>query len=235
MPNGFTSRMKGAAAWLLFAFVALAGGPAAAQDATVGWHPHTGDVWVDVWLGDINRYGARYRDPFIDEIVRYHGAPRPLVIELLDRHWAPGDIYYACAIAAIIGRPCRYVVDMYEADRGQGWGTVAMRLGIKPGSPEFQRLKRGFVPTYDRWARPIELDDELRRAYPDRGRGRPGKATRGAPGQDGKAAPPAKGGPAHRDPGGDRPGQSGKGQSQGRRNGAGKGDDKGNGKGNGKG
>lgn len=201
MANAFTSRMKGAAASLLIVLAALAAGPAAAQDFTVGWHPRTGDVWIDVWLGDINRYGARYRDPFIDEIVRYYGAPRPLVVELLDRHWAPGDIYYACAIAAIIGRPCRFVVDMYEADRGEGWGVVAMRLGIKPGSPEFHRLKRGFVPTYDRWARPIELDDELRRAYPDRGRGRPGKATRGAPGRDGKAAPPAKGGSAHPVPG----------------------------------
>ena len=75
-------------------------------------------------------------------------------------------------MASIIGRPCRYVVDMYEADRGQGWGVVAQRLGIKPGSAEFHRLKKGFVPTYDRWARPIDLDDELRRAYPDRGKGK---------------------------------------------------------------
>lgn len=156
---------------LLFALGVLSTGTATAQDFTVGWHPRSGDVWVDTWLGDMNRYGSRYREPFTDEIVRYYGAPRPLVIDLLDRHWAPGDIYYACAIASVIGRPCRYVVDAYEADRGQGWGVIAKRMGIKPGSPEFHRLKRGFVPTYDRWARPIDLDDELRRDYPNRGKG----------------------------------------------------------------
>jgi hypothetical protein len=157
---------------LTLALASIMGGTAAAQDFTVGWNPRSGDVWVDTWLGDINRYGSRYRDPFIDELVRYHGAPRPLVLDLLDqRHWAPGDVYYACAMASLIGRPCRYVVDLYEADRGQGWGVIAQRLGIKPGSPEFHRLKKGFVPTYDRWARPIDLDDELLRDYPNRGKG----------------------------------------------------------------
>lgn len=160
----------------MLALAAVAAPGASAQDLTVGWNPRSGDVWVDTWLGDVNRYGYAYREPFIDELVRYHHAPRPLVIELLERRdWAPGDVYYACAMASIIGRPCRYVVDYYEAERGQGWGVIAQRLGIKPGSDEFHRLKRGFVPTYDRWARPIDLDDELHRAFPERGKGKGGK------------------------------------------------------------
>ena len=87
--------------------------------------------------------------------------------------WNPrsGDVFMACNIAAIIGRPCRYVVEAYERDRGHGWGNIAKQMGIKPGSPEFHRLKKGFVPTYDRWARPITLDVELERAYPNRGKG----------------------------------------------------------------
>ena len=165
---------------LVLVVASLGAGAVSAQDFTVGWNPRSGDVWVDTWLGDINRYGARYREPFIDELVRYHDAPRPLVVELLDRRrWTPGDVYYACALASILGRPCRYVVDMYEADRGQGWGAVAKRLGIKPGSAEFHRLKKGFVPTYDRWARPIDLDDELRREYPNRGKHHGGDAGAG--------------------------------------------------------
>lgn len=156
----------------LAAALAAATGTVAAQDFTVGWSPRTGDVWIDTWAGDMNRYGSRYRDPFIDEMVRYHGAPRPLVVELLEqRRWAPGDVYLACSIASIIGRPCRYVVDEFDRDRGQGWGVIAKRMGIKPGSAEFHRLKRGFVPTYDRWGRPITLDVELERAFPGRGKG----------------------------------------------------------------
>lgn len=149
----------------------LAAGTASAQTFTFGWNPRSGDTWIDVTLGDMNRYGNRYRDPFVDEMVRYHAAPRDLVVDLLSRHWAPGDIYYACALAQLIGRPCRYVVEVWERDHAQGWGTVAKRLGIKPGSAQFHQLKRGFVPSYDRWGRPIELDAQLQRDFPGRGHG----------------------------------------------------------------
>ena len=157
--------------------LAAASGGVVAQDFVFGFNPRSGDVWVDSQLRDMNNYGYRYREPFIDEMVRYHGAPRDLVHDLLvNQRWAPGDIYYACSIASVIGRPCRYVVDQWERDHGQGWGVMAQRMGIKPGSAEFHRLKKGFVPTYDRWARPIELDDDLRRIYPDRVKGKAGVA-----------------------------------------------------------
>lgn len=149
----------------------LAAGAAQAQDFTFGWNPRSGDVWMDAWLGDMNRYGSRYRDPFVDELVRYHAAPRDLVVDLLARRWAPGDIYFACALAKLAGRPCRYVVEQWERDHAQGWGAMAKRLGIKPGSPQFHQLKRGVVPSYDRWGRPIELDAQLRRDFPGRGQG----------------------------------------------------------------
>ena len=159
----------------LAAALAAAAGTAAAQDVTFSWNPRSGDVWMDTWLGDMNNYGYRYREPFIDEMVRYHGAPRDLVSDLLiNRRWAPGDVYMACSIASIIGRPCRYVVEQYDRDRGQGWGVIAKRMGIKPGSAEFHRLKQGFVPTYDRWARPIRLDAQLERDFPNHGKGKGG-------------------------------------------------------------
>jgi uncharacterized membrane protein YgcG len=151
--------------------LASAGGIAHAQDFTFGWNPRSGDVWVDTQLNDMNRYGTRYRDPFVDELVRYHGAPRDLVVDLLGpRRWAPGDVWMACSIASIIGRPCRHVVDVYERDHGNGWGNIAKQMGIKPGSPEFHRLKNGFVPAYDRWGRPITLDADLRKVYPNHGK-----------------------------------------------------------------
>jgi hypothetical protein len=149
----------------------LASAIAQAQSFTFGWNPRSGDQWVDVWLGDMNRYGSRYHDPFVDELVRYHGAPRDLIEDLLRRRWAPGDLYFACALARAVGHPCRHVVDIWERDHGQGWGAIAKRMGIKPGSPEFHRLKRGMVPTYDRWGRPIDLDAQLQRDFPGRGKG----------------------------------------------------------------
>lgn len=230
------------------ALAALTGtGVASAQDFTFGWNPRSGDVWVDNTLNDVNRYGSRYREPFVNEMVRYYGAPRDLVTDLLvTRNWAPGDVYYACSIAQVLGRPCRYVVDEWDRDHGQGWGNVAKRLGIKPGSAEFHRLKRGFVPTYDRWARPITIDEDLYRDYPNRAKaikargaskGNAGHAAK-APGNGNHGAKAAKSehGKAH---GNDRgPGNSGKahGSDKGQAGGNGKGKDKDKGgKGNGKG
>lgn len=187
-------------------------GNASALDFRFGWNPRTGDMWVDTQLSDINRYGMRYREPFVDELVRYHGAPRDLVIELLvTRRWAPGDVYYACAIANIIGRPCRFVVEEYERNHGLGWGELAKRLGIKPGSAEFHRLKKGFVPTYDRWGRPIVLDADLERAFPGRGKGKSKAAS--------AAGHPSDKGPDHKGNGGGKGkgnGNGGKGKGKGK-------------------
>ena len=189
----------------LATMLAVGIGSAQAQTFSLNWNPRSGDVWVDTQLADINRYGSQYRDPFIDEMVRYHGAPRDLVTDLLvNRRWAPGDVYYACTIAQVIGRPCRYVVDEWNTNHAQGWGVVARRLGIKPGSAEFHRLKKGFVPTYDRWGRPVVLDADLKRAYPNHGKDKavakgvvsPNKHPQGkaAHGPSGKGAKDDKGG-----------------------------------------
>jgi hypothetical protein len=185
---------------LVLASLLAIAAPAGAQGAAAGFDPRTGDAWVDTWLGDVNRYGTTYRDPFVDELVRYHRAPRDLVVDLLRRPgWTPGDVYFACSLAAVIGRPCRYVVDEYERDRGAGWGALAQRLGIKPGSAEFHRLKRGFVPTYDRWGRPIQLDSDLEPAFP----GRPKSAKPSRPAADGTREAEAPGAaPRESEPGG---------------------------------
>jgi hypothetical protein len=152
---------------VLLAVTLAAVPPASAQVAA--FDPRTGDAWVDSWLSDINRYARAYREPFVDELVRYHRAPRELVVELLARPgWTPADVYYACSLAAAVGRPCRQVVDEYERDRAPGWGALARRLGVEPGSAQFRRVKGGLVPTYDRWGRPIQIDTDLQRDFPGR-------------------------------------------------------------------
>ena len=126
----------------LFAFV-LAGAFASVAGAQViSYSPRTGDVWIDTQLGQVNDYGRRDRNYFVDDMVNNFGAPRYLVNNLLDtRRWAPGDVYYACALAYQAHRPCGDAVRAYDENKGKGWGVVAMRMGIKPGSAEFHALK----------------------------------------------------------------------------------------------
>jgi hypothetical protein len=179
--------------------------PAFAQ--TVGYNIRTGDVWVDTRLGEINDYGRHYRDPFIGEMTGYYGAPRPLVIELLDeRRWAPADVYFACAIAHVLGVPCLNVVREYDRDPGQGWGNLAKRMGIKPGSPAFHALKRGTVSTYDRWGYPVRVDQQVRVDWSKHG---PGKGQGSA---KGKSSSSSAGGKSSQ---GGKPSQAGKSSGQG--------------------
>lgn len=119
-----------------------AGAQALVDSFVFGFSPRTGDTFVDAQLGDINVFASGNRNGFIDDVVVSFGAPRYLVTEYyVERRWAPGDIYYACAIAYHLGRPCLEIIRIYERDHGMGWGAIAQRLGIKPGSPAFHALK----------------------------------------------------------------------------------------------
>lgn len=152
---------------LLLAAILAGVGVVHAQAPELPTGPRTGDPWTDARLADINLYGATYRDAFIDELVRYHRAPRDLVLALLARpDWTPADVYIACGLAVQAGKPCRSVAEARPS--GSDWGAVARDLGILPGSPGFHALKRAMVASYHRWARPVVLDAELAADNPRR-------------------------------------------------------------------
>ncbi len=193
--------------------------PAHAQ--TVGYNIRTGDVWVDTRLGEINDYGRRYRDPFVSEMTGHYGAPRSLVLELLDRRgWAPGDVYFACSLARALGIPCLDVVQRYDRNPGIGWGNLAKQMGIKPGSREFHALKNGAVGTYDRWGYPIRVDQRVSVDWSKHGPGH------GKSGNSGKA----QSGQAKQGHAGHGQGNSGKGPGNSSKGNSGKGNGKGNGR-----
>lgn len=126
--------------------------------------PATGDDWIDARFADLDRYAGRHRATFVDELVRYRDAPRELAETLLaEAGWSAGDLYFACALAQVVGRPCRAVVDARQEEPAATWSALAERLGAAPGSAPFRRLKQGYVASYRRWARPLEPDAELRR------------------------------------------------------------------------
>ena len=112
-----------------------------------GWDPRTGDAVLDARLADINRYGDRYRAAFVDELVRYHAAPRALVTALLaDEQWAPGDLYFACALAQAAGHGSRYA--RLPADRRWRGGQLppmgsSVAAGRRGGAANGRRATAG--------------------------------------------------------------------------------------------
>ena len=133
---------------------------AEAAPETAAWAPRTGDALVDARLADINVYAARFPDAFVDELVRYFDAPRPLIEELLGQGVAAGDLYYACALARVTGRPCRGVIGTRQADGGAaGWEPIARRFGVEPGDARARRLREGIAESYAHWGRPLPGSD----------------------------------------------------------------------------
>lgn len=53
------------------------------------------------------------------------------------------DAYMVLRLGELTHRPIKEVVNVYHTHRKKGWGVIAKKLGIKPGSKEFHALKRG--------------------------------------------------------------------------------------------
>lgn len=53
------------------------------------------------------------------------------------------DAYLVLRLGELSHQPIEQVISVYRANRTKGWGVVAKKLGIKPGSREFHALKRG--------------------------------------------------------------------------------------------
>ncbi len=111
---------------LMFLFVSLA---AAAGDFA--------------WMRDFNtRAEADYLDFRARLAARFNigGLEVNAVISNVER---PADAYMVLRLGEISRHPTDYVLTKYKVTKGKGWGVLAQSLGIKPGSSEFQALKRG--------------------------------------------------------------------------------------------
>ncbi len=118
--------------------------PGYRPDYAYDFNPGTGDAVLDALLRSLNTYYASDVGWYVDDIVYSTGAPRGYVENMIvDRRYPPADVYLIAQTASITGQPIANIQREFDSSRGQGWGVVAKRLGIKPGSPEFHRLKSG--------------------------------------------------------------------------------------------
>jgi len=104
----------------------------------------TGDNDFDSHLRRVSEDGDRDRNAFAARISLDYNVPRAKVdYMMVNLNMTPGDVYMAVGIALILGRPVDIVYTSFHKNRKKGWGAIAKELGIKPGSAEFHRLKRG--------------------------------------------------------------------------------------------
>ena len=103
----------------------------------------TGDLELDRSLKELNEGVQLNLRDFAKNLSRYYHVPEETVDWLLDSvGMTPADAYMATKVSKIANQPVEEVVNEYKANKGKGWGVIAKKLGIKPGSKEFHELKK---------------------------------------------------------------------------------------------
>jgi len=126
-----------AAAGLVF-LALLVQGALFAQQTT----PGTGDRKFDAQLKRINEEAKGDPGGFLRRLSERHGIPEPEIREAKEKHGLDdADTYMATTLARRTNRRVGDVAAQYKENKGQGWGVMAQRMGIKPGSPEFKQMK----------------------------------------------------------------------------------------------
>ena len=102
----------------------------------------TGDRSFDRTLQSIAAEANANPTDFWSMLSRMHGIPEPDIQAARQATGLePQDMYMVTSIAHLTNRPVGVVAEQCKANRGKGWGVMAQEMGIKPGSPEFHRLK----------------------------------------------------------------------------------------------
>lgn len=107
----------------------------------IKFNPRTGDVEMDGYLKLVNENAQKDLGAFTVNIVNTFGIVKSEVEKLLKK-MLPGDVYMAAQVATTIGKPVTDVSNTYMKSKDKGWGAIAKEMGIKPGSPEFHKLKK---------------------------------------------------------------------------------------------
>lgn len=111
------------------------------QAQTASFNPRTGDAEMDGFLKSINDDAKKDIDAFKNKVTNTFNIAKADVDKLL-KDMTPGDVYMAAHVATTINKPVTEVSAAYNKNKDKGWGAIAKEMGIKPGSPEFHKLKQ---------------------------------------------------------------------------------------------
>ncbi len=104
--------------------------------------PKTGDKKFDTYLKSMNEEARADPDGFIRRLSERHNLPEQEIREAKDQHNLDfGETYMATVLARRSNRKVGEIAAEYKQNQGQGWGVMAQRMGIKPGSPAFKEMK----------------------------------------------------------------------------------------------
>jgi len=80
-------------------------------------------------------------------------------------------VYMALEVGSITGKPVVEIANVYSVKKDKGWGVIAKELGIKPGSPEFHRLKNN-AKKHKKGKDKDDKDENKHHEHPGKGKGK---------------------------------------------------------------
>ena len=98
---------------------------------------------LDDFLKDVNAKAIKDISSFNARLSKHFGIPIPRVEGILKAVVKPVDAFMCIQLGLMTGKRPETVVETYRKSKGKGWGNIAKKLGIKPGSADFHTLKRG--------------------------------------------------------------------------------------------
>ncbi len=109
----------------------------------------------NVYINSMNGYSHGYSNQELSDLYHYrYNVPQTSILNYLGmsgNNW--GNVALGMEMARILGVPVNQIFVVYRDGQrsGNGWGEVARRYGIKPGSKEFHRIKRMMSRSQNTW------------------------------------------------------------------------------------
>ncbi len=98
---------------------------------------------LEDFLSNVNAQARVDMDGFSAQVSTQFGVPQVRVRAVIGSVGDAGSAFLIFQLGKWTGLPPERVIEVYESNKGRGWGVIAKELGIKPGSDEFHRLKSG--------------------------------------------------------------------------------------------
>lgn len=102
----------------------------------------TGDKELDNVLVEVNTNAQLNLSGFKLNVSKTYNTPIEKVEKCFKVGMTAGDVIFAFELSTISRKPIELITTSFTKNKGKGWGVIAKEMGIKPGSPEFHRLKQ---------------------------------------------------------------------------------------------
>jgi hypothetical protein len=109
----------------------------------LGFSAKTGDAEFDMFLNDVNTTAKMDLRLFKSEIsAEYKTTDKTIDEGMVKLKMEPAELYLSLEMAKIMKKEPVEVMNVYSSNKNEGWGVIAQKMGIKPGSREFKALKK---------------------------------------------------------------------------------------------